>query len=102
MNMLRTIGFSLCLGLSATAAAGPINASQNQQNDRIAQGVASGELTRRETATLIQEQRQIRAMEARFKSDGILTAGEFNRLRSRQAAASRHIYVQKHDAQQRG
>lgn len=78
-----------------------VNARQQNQHQRVKQGVRSGELTRRETGALAREQRDIRQLERAYKSDGTLTRSERVDLRQEQNQASRHIYNQKHDAQDR-
>jgi uncharacterized membrane protein YebE (DUF533 family) len=78
-----------------------LNARQNNQQARIAQGVRSGELTRPETARLAHGQVRLQRMENRVKSDGVVTAGERARLQHRANVQSRRIYAQKHDAQDR-
>lgn len=78
-----------------------VNARQHVQRDRIRDGVGSGELTRRETGKLAREQRDIRQLERAYKSDGTLTGAERRDLHQEQHEASRHIYDQKHDAQDR-
>jgi hypothetical protein len=78
-----------------------VNHRQQNQHQRIKQGVRSGELTRRETGALAREQRDIRQLEREYKSDGDLTRGERADLHREQNQASRHIYNQKHDAQDR-
>jgi len=78
-----------------------VNGRQHQQRERIQQGVASGELTRRETGKLAEEQRDIRQLERAYKSDGTLTGAERRDLQHEQNQASRDIYQQKHDAQDR-
>ena len=78
-----------------------VNARQHNQHDRITQGVRSGELTRRETGRLAAEQRDIRQLERGYRSDGTLTSVERRDLHQEQNQASRHIYAQKHDAQDR-
>lgn len=92
-------------GLSQAAEAGTrdprVNARQQNQHQRIKQGVRSGELTRRETGALAREQRDIRQLEREYKSDGELTRAERVDLHQEQNQASRHIYNQKHDAQDR-
>ncbi len=85
---------------TATSRAG-IDQRQAQQAQRIRQGVASGELTARETRRLAQEQRQIGRVEHRARADGQLSVHERHRLAGLQARASRDIYRQKHDRQQR-
>jgi len=78
-----------------------INRREANQKHRIQQGVRSGELTRRESARLVREQAHIRAMERRARSDGEVTARERARLQHELNQASRHIYRQKHDGQDR-
>ena len=58
-----------------------VDARQDLQADRIRQGVASGELTRPETARLVEQQRHIRRLERRTEADGQVTAREAARLR---------------------
>lgn len=76
-----------------------VNARQVNQQARIQQGVRSGELTRRETHKLREEQRDVRQLERAYKSDGKLTGAERRDLHHEQNQASRDIYKQKHDAQ---
>jgi hypothetical protein len=78
-----------------------VNARQQNQRQRVQQGVRSGELTRRETGALAREQRDVRQLERAYKSDGELTRAERVDLHQEQNQASRHIYNQKHDAQDR-
>jgi hypothetical protein len=78
-----------------------VNQRQQNQHQRIKQGVRSGELTRRETGALAREQRDIRQLERQYKSDGEITRAERVDLHQEQNQASRHIYNQKHDAQDR-
>jgi hypothetical protein len=72
---------------------------ENQEN-RIEQGIASGQLTPRETGRLEAQQTKIKQDELRMKSDGVLTAREQAKLTREQNRASRRIYRQKHDVQQ--
>lgn len=78
-----------------------VNQRQQEQRERIEQGVKSGELTWRETAKLAREQRHIKKEEARYRSDGDLTARERADLQRDLNKASRDIHEQKHDAQDR-
>ena len=78
-----------------------VNQRQHNQRERIQPGVKSGELTRRETGRLVHEQREVRQLEREYKSDGTLTGAERRDLHQEQNEASRHIYNQKHDAQDR-
>ncbi len=74
---------------------------QEHQAERIEQGVASGELNRRETRRLVHGQRELRRDERAAKSDGVVTAGERARLQREASQQSRRIHRQKHDAQHR-
>ena len=78
-----------------------VNKRQQNQHQRVRQGVRSGELTRRETGALAREQRDVRQLERAYKSDGELTRAERVDLHQEQNQASRHIHNQKHDAQDR-
>jgi hypothetical protein len=103
---LLTAGILGVAGLGqAEAEAGTrdprVNARQQNQHQRVKQGVRSGELTRRETGVLAREQRDVRQLEREYKSDGTLTRDERIDLHQEQNQASRHIYEQKHDAQDR-
>jgi hypothetical protein len=101
MNKLM---FALVLGASsAVAVAGTPVADQRQQNqeERIEQGEASGELTKREEARLDAQQDRIENKEERFKSDGVVTKSERVRLQRSENRASRNIARQKHDRQDR-
>jgi hypothetical protein len=93
------------LWLAAPAQASPhdpgVNARQHHQQQRIGQGVRSGQLTRGETRRLEREQRHIRQEERSYKSDGVLTQAERLDLQQDLNAASRHIYQEKHDAERR-
>src|SRR5712671_1674150 len=112
-EMKRTIvsmlcGVVLCVvmvpasGLAAARVKDPrINRRQENQKDRIQQGVKSGELTRQEKARLKAEQARIRANEKRAKADGKLTEKERKRLEKELNKSSRDIYKQKHDNQER-
>ena len=98
----------VCAGAFAQAAAPAGSAStpgidkrQANQEKRIDQGIASGELTKRETRRLEREQSAINRAEDRAKADGVVTAQERHRVHHAQARASRDIRRQKHDAQQR-
>jgi len=77
-----------------------INNRQQNQRERIVNGVRSGELTYRETSRLAREQAQVRRMENRFRHSGDgLSNRERVRLQHEMNQSSRHIYRQKHDRQ---
>src|SRR6202158_3390171 len=72
---------------------------ENQQ-DRIAQGIKSGQLTAGETATLENQQKGINQQVAadRKANGGTLTASEKKQVNREQNQASRNIYHKKHNA----
>jgi hypothetical protein len=76
-----------------------IDRREARQQQRIDQGVNSGQLTPKETARLEAQQGRIETAEARARSDGVVTAKERASLTRRQNRASRNIHHQKHDAQ---
>jgi len=76
---------------------------ENQQ-DRIAQGIKSGQLTAGETAKLENQQRGInqQVKADRSANGGKLTQGEKQQINHEQNAASRNIYNKKHNAATQG
>jgi hypothetical protein len=101
-TLALTAGSALAALLAATSSeAGVIANRQARQQTRIAQGVASGQLTPRETARLEGREAALNRSIARMGSDGSLSAGERLRIQSRENRISRGIYRQKHDAQHR-
>jgi hypothetical protein len=78
-----------------------VDQRQQHQRHRIQQGVASGELTRREAAASRSDQRQVRRTERRAKADGVVTNSEKARIHHKQNKASRQLRRNKHDGQDR-
>jgi hypothetical protein len=79
-----------------------INERQQNQRERIRDGVQSGELTGVEAARLRRQDAQIRLNEARARqSGGEFTPRERARIQRQLNRESRRIYRQKHDAQDR-
>jgi hypothetical protein len=72
---------------------------ENQQ-DRIAQGIKSGQLTAGETAKLENQQKGInqQVKADRAANGGKLTQGEKKQINKEQNAASKNIYNKKHNA----
>jgi hypothetical protein len=73
---------------------------QENQQDRIAQGIKSGQLTAGETAKLENQQKGINQQVAadRKANGGTLTASEKKQVNKEQNAASKNIYHKKHNA----
>jgi hypothetical protein len=86
--------------LAQTAPQTPrVDQREVKQQQRIDQGVASGQLTAKETAHLENGQARVDAKEAKAKSDGVVTAKERAQLKKAQDKQSQKIYAQKHDKQ---
>jgi len=96
-KLLMSIAFT---GLVAsTLFAGPQKTYKNQQQ-RIAQGVKSGQLTPRETANLENKERAINGEVRgdRQANGGRLTTAERTRVNAQHQNLSKQIYTDKHNA----
>jgi hypothetical protein len=99
---VATLGAAAQPAAPAAAASTPrIDQRQANQERRIDQGVASGQLTRREAHRLEHQQGAIQRAENRARADGTVTARERARLTHMQDHASANIARQRHDAQRR-
>ena len=76
---------------------------KDNQQDRIAQGVQSGQLTPHETANLENKEAGINHEEhaMRAADDGHLTAGDRATINHQQNRVSHEIYNKKHNARSR-
>jgi len=87
---------------AATAQYGNNKVGQRRENqqDRIAQGIKSGQLTPGETAKLENQQKGInqQVKADRTANGGKLTTGEKKQVNKEQNAASKNIYNKKHNA----
>ena len=107
MNKLTTIATGVTLAIASIGAfaqaASPVTPRVDQreanQQKRIDAGVASGQLTARETNRLDKQQGRIALVEANDKADGKVTGKERRQLHRMQDRASKNIRAQKHDAQ---
>lgn len=101
ISMMVFLIFLLVVSVGVMAQTKKVNVRQKTQQARIAEGRASGELTKKETRMLKAEQRHIRRSKKRAKSDGEVTPEEKVKLERKQNRANRHIRRQKHDEQSR-
>ncbi|MFA4969982.1 MAG: hypothetical protein WC540_10170 [Sulfuritalea sp.] len=76
-----------------------VDQRQANQQQRIDQGVKSGELTAREAARMEKDQQRIQKMEDKAKADGKVTPKERERLQKAQNIESKKIAREKHDRQ---
>jgi hypothetical protein len=89
------------IALPAMAGTPGLDAREQNQRERIAQGVRSGELTRPETRRLVRGEVRLHRHERIARSDGVVTGAERLRLQRNANRMSKRIYVQKHDPQPR-
>ena len=102
--MFRNFAIAAVLtAISFPALAGTpvLDAREQNQRERIAQGVRSGELTRPETRRLVRGEIALHRHERIAKSDGVVTRAERVRLGRHADRMSARIYRQKHDPQDR-
>lgn len=90
------LGLAFCG--AAFAQAGTVQRDVNQQQ-RIEQGLKSGQLTTREASQLEREEGRVERDQARAMQDGKLSPAEKARLAREQNRVSRDIYRDKHNAQ---
>lgn len=76
-----------------------VDQRQVNQEQRIQQGVQSGQLTTQEAARLEKGQARVDRMEDKAKADGTVTAQERKRLQHAENVQSRQIQREKHDRQ---
>ncbi len=107
LSFMRSI---VITGLAGGLAVSAVQAQTNtpridrreaNQEQRIEQGKASGELNRREAARLDRRHDKLESDIAAAKSDGKVTGAERKQLRAEERRQSRAIHRQKHDGQSR-
>jgi hypothetical protein len=101
-TMQRTL-FALAIGMLFSAGALAQNAASETQRDtnqqnRIEQGLKSGQLTTKEAGTLERDEQRIDRTQAHDMKNGPLTAQEKAQIQHEQNQASRQIYQDKHNA----
>ncbi len=99
-TMMAAAAVAAALAASAARADGPIRERKDNQQQRIAQGVSSGQLTAGEAARLEGREaalnREVRALRA--ANGGTLTAGDRAVVNGQQSTLSGAIYRDKHNA----
>jgi hypothetical protein len=78
-----------------------VDQRQQNQQQRIDQGVQSGQLNQKEAARLDKGQARVQKMEDKAVADGKVTAKERRKLERAQDKQSRKIAREKHDKQVR-
>lgn len=78
-----------------------ITARQGRQQRRVARGVKSGELTKKETKSLAGDMKEIKEAKTEAKADGTVTREERKEIQQQQNQTSRKIYRKKHNNRSR-
>lgn len=104
MSISKTILLATTLTAVLTVAARahdlrPVDRTQSRQTDAITQLRTTGQLTRREQAALLVEQRAIAERARIARADGVVTAREYRALRLAQADAGANIRREASDSQ---
>lgn len=101
MSSLVAGAFAVSLALPTAASAQdrtrPLNARQENQQDRIQQGVKSGQLTRGEAGRLEAREGRLQANKLEDKAKGPMTAKERRQLNRQANRDSRAIHRLKHN-----
>ena len=92
----------IAMSVLTTAAWAQTPAEQDQQRDvnqqqRIEQGLQSGQLSTKEAGSLERQEKHVDNMEARDLKNGSMSAGEQARLNAAQNKVSSDVYADKHN-----
>jgi hypothetical protein len=98
-TLLVAVLAAFALPVLAQTSTPKVDQRQANQQQRIDQGVKSGELTGKEAARLEKGQERVQKMGDKAKADGKVTPKERERLQKAQNVESRKIANQKHDRQ---
>lgn len=103
MNLSKLTCIALAASALSTAAWADTAAEQDQQRDvnqqeRIEQGLKSGELSTKEAGRLERDEQHVDRMEARDLRNGSISPTEQARLNAAENKASGAIYADKHNA----
>jgi len=101
MVLLGSVGSSLAAQEQSAPPPGTYKAREENQQDRIANGVKSGQLTAGETKSLENKEASLngQARADRAADGGKLTSAERTQLNGEQNGLSKQIYADKHNAQ---
>jgi hypothetical protein len=103
MNLSKLTLVALATSVLSTAAWAQTTAEQDQQRDvnqqeRIEQGLKSGELSTKEAGSLERDEQHVDRMEAKDLKNGSISPAEQARLNAAQNKTSEAIYNDKHNA----
>jgi len=103
MNFFKLTCAALATGVLSTAALAQTPAEQDQQRDvnqqeRVEQGLQSGQLSTKEAGSLERDEQHVDRMEAHDLKNGSISPAEQARLNAAQNKTSDAIYADKHNA----
>ena len=103
MNLSKLTLVALATSVLSTAAWAQTTAEQDQQRDvnqqeRIEQGLKSGELSTKEAGSLERDEQHVDRMEAKDLKNGSISPAEQAKLNAAQNKTSNAIYNDKHNA----
>lgn len=96
--LIALVAMASSSAFAQSAANEFVERNVNQQQ-RIEQGLQSGQLNTREAGRLEREEGRVERMEANAMKDGRVTPNEASRINQAQNRVSNDIYREKHDAQ---
>ena len=98
-SRIAVVAVITTLAFALVANAGEIRKRQENQQDRIAAGIANGSLTPRETANLERKEVRLNNEVKDFREDngGKLTKREYVKVNRQLNGLSRNIYRDKHN-----
>jgi|SRR5690242_4663252 hypothetical protein len=96
---IQVFGMIAALALVTSLSAAEVDRRQHRQQERVAQGVASGKLTPRETAKIEGKEAHLRSEihNDRAANGGKLTPKEKAKVNHQENRLSREIYNKKHN-----
>ena len=98
MLMAGALVFGLVAGsFGSTAFAGEVKDREENQQDRIAQGIKSGELTPKEATNLEKGEAKIEKDRQKALADGKMTRKERKKLNKEENKESKKIFRKKHN-----
>lgn len=100
MKLTKFIAAFVFLIIAATSVNAQTTANPSDKI-KIKQGVKSGELTKKETARLARQQKDIRQDVKSAKADGVVTRAERKNIKREKRKADRTIYRKKHNNRDR-
>jgi hypothetical protein len=105
-KIILPIAFALiaapAVAFAQTSDTPKIDQRQTNQQQRIGQGLESGQVTAKEGVKLEKGQARVQNVETKAKADGTVTKAEKAKITHAQNVQSKKIAVQKHDAQTQG